>query len=223
MALLKSSTIKRMVKTNALRQGLFGGSPLWRAVFVGQFLMKGWNRLSKGGEAPVTFTEPLTEGEAWTLVHVPEKSARGRGEGRRLIVGPKRKRPRASALVGPALSAVGAKILEAPSAERINAIVGENVVEDPKPSRRQRRREKKVNRKNDRVVRKDAKAWATQRRIESKIEAKQAKVDAKASLKRSRIDSKADKKQAKVDVKAAKKRARLDAKAAKKVEAEVNK
>ena len=123
MALINRQTIIRLIRTNALRKGLFGGHPLWRAVWVFQLLRKGWNRISKGGEAPVTFSEPITEGTAWTLVHVPENSKRGRGDGRQLVVGPKRARPRATALAGPALSAVGAKILEAPSAQRILSLI----------------------------------------------------------------------------------------------------
>ena len=212
MAVFNRQTITRLIKTNALRKGLLGGSPLWRAIWVAQLLRKGWSRISKGGEAPVTFSEPLGEGTAWTLVHVPEDSARGRGEGRRLVVGPKRARPRASAIVGPALSAAGAKILEAPSAERINAILGEEVVSDPPLTRRARRKTK-------RTAVKTAKQEAKLAKKTAKSNAKLAKSDAKAEVKLAKQTAKSDAHAAKVDAKAnakvAKQTAKTDAHAAK--------
>ena len=39
------------------------------------------------------FSEDLPEGEAFVISHSPERSRRGRGEGRTLLIGPKRKRP----------------------------------------------------------------------------------------------------------------------------------
>lgn len=230
MAIINRQTISRLVKTNALRKGLLGGSPLWRAIWVAQFLRKGWSKVSKGGEAPVTFSEPLTEGQAWTLVHVPEESARGRGEGRRLLVGPKRRLPRATAIAGPALSAAGAKILEAPSAERINAILGENVVSDLPLSRRARRAAKRDAKRSAKANAKTAKAHAktAERKVkadrkvaaaEATADAKTAKHTAKASAKTAAANAKADaketKRKAKADSKVAAAQVKSEAKAAK--------
>ena len=242
MALLNKATVARLIRSNALRKGLLGGSPFWRAVWVVSFLRRRWNKVSKGGEAPITFTEPLKEGEAWTLVHVPEDSARGRGEGRKLVLGPRRARPRATALAGPALSAIGAKILEAPSAERINQILGETVVEDPPPSRAQIRATKKaqkVQAKADAAAAKaDAKDAAARARNRARIEAEASKAaakaakaqvkvdkrDAKAANKAAAAQAKVDKRDAKAANKAAAAQAKTDAKeasaAAKAAEAE---
>lgn len=219
MAIFNRQTVARLIKTNALRKGLLGGHPLWRAVWVAQLLRKGWSRISKGGEAPVTFSEPLSEGTAWTLVHVPEDSKRGRGDGRKFVVGPKRARPRATALAGPALSAVGAKILEAPSAERINAILGQDVVADPPLSRGAQRRLARAEKRRAKATAKAAKAQAKVDAAASKADARaaatQAKADAKAAAAQAKLDAKAAAAQAKLDAKAKKQAERADAKAAK--------
>jgi len=97
----RSSYVKRMVKMNALRKGLIGGSPVWRTVWVLSTLRKMWGKVSKHGEAPVVFTEDLDEGSAWTLVHVPEQSRHGR------------------------------KLLSKPSAERVNSILGVDMAPPP--------------------------------------------------------------------------------------------
>ncbi len=120
MFLFKKAYIQRTLRRNALRKGLLGGSPFWRIIWAGQLLLKGWGKVSKGGEPPITFDEPLKEGEVWALVHELEQSRRGRGEGRRFVVGPKRKTPRGNVMTGTALSTVGQRILAAPSAARIN-------------------------------------------------------------------------------------------------------
>ena len=159
---LKKAYIVRTLKRNALRKGLLGGSPLWRAVWAGQLLVKGWSKVSKGGEAPIAFTEPLKEGEVWAVVHEPELTRKGRGEGRKLLIGPKRTALGATALTGAALGNVGRRIIEAPSAERINAILGSDVVEDPPPTRRERRagkkHEKAIAKQDYRTAKSDAKA-----------------------------------------------------------------
>lgn len=220
MAIINRQTIARLVKTNALRKGLLGGHPLWRAVWVLQLLRSGWSRISKGGEAPVTFSEPLAEGTAWTLVHVPENSKRGRGDGRQLLVGPKRARPRATALAGPALSAVGSKILEAPSAERINAILGENVVSDPPLSRRARRKAARADKRSAKAAAKAAKAQskadAAAAKAQAKVDAADAKVQARRDAKAAKVQARSDAAAAKADAKAAKAQARSHEKAAKK-------
>ena len=224
MAIFNKQTAIRLIKSNALRKGLLGGHPLWRAIWVFNLLRSGWARISKGGEAPVTFSEPLGEGTAWTLVHVPEDSKRGRGDGRKLVVGPKRARPRATALVGPALSAVGAKILEEPSAERINAILGEEVVSDAPLSRGARRKVAKADKRTAKSEAKAAKAQAkadeAAARVQAKADAATAKVQAKDAKVQARLDAKAAKSAQQAEAKAAKAQAKADTKAAKAAEAQ---
>ena len=219
---LKKAYIERTLKRNALRKGLLGGSPLWRAVWAGQLLLKGWGKISKGGEAPITFDESIGEGEAWAIVHEPEQSRKGRGEGRTLLIGPKRTAPRANVMTGTALGTIGKRILEAPSAERINEILGANVVEEPPPSRSQRRAARKADRaraKSDhRTEKRDvktAKAAAKTAQADAKAAAKTAKSDAKAAAKSDAKAAKADAKSAAKTAKAAAKTAQADAKTAK--------
>lgn len=149
---LRSGYLKRIINMNALRKGLLGGSPFWRAVWFFGIGRRLWRRVSKSGPGPITFSEPLEEGEAWAMVHVPEKSRRGRGEGRRMLFGPKRRRPRAGALVPPALAAAGRRIVEAPDAARINQILGREVVQDPPPTRRERRAARRQARRTARAA-----------------------------------------------------------------------
>lgn len=151
-----TNTIKRLVKARALRQGLIGGSPIWRAVWVTQFLYKRFSKVSKGGEPPIGFDEPLKEGEVWAIVHEPEKTKKGRGEGRKFLIGPKRKAPRANRMTGLALGVVGEKILSAPSAERINQILGEPVFEPPKLTKKEARAVKKAEKEHQKAERKAA-------------------------------------------------------------------
>lgn len=144
----RGSTFKRVIRARlrrkAVRQGLLGGSRMWRTIWVLITLRNGWSKVSKSGAAPIKFTEPLREGEAWEVVHVPEDSKRGRGEGRMFFIGPKRRAPRATAIAPPAIAHIGARILEAPSAARVNEILGVDLVSDPEPSRYERRAERKA-------------------------------------------------------------------------------
>lgn len=185
---LKRSYIKRVVRMNATRKGLLGGSTPWRAVWVLLTLRKGWSKVSKSGDAPVTFTEPLREGEAWTIVHVPEQSKRGRGEGRKMLIGPKRKPPRATAIAPAALASIGTRILEAPSAERVNQILGKDLVTDPPPSRYAKR----VAVKESRAAQKASAKAAKKADKASAKTAKQAdKAAAKAKKKADKASAKA--------------------------------
>lgn len=141
---LRRGYLKRVIRMNALRKGLVGGSPFWRAVWVFGVARGFWSKISKRGEAPVTFSESLDEGEAWAIVHVPEQSRRGRGEGRKALIGPRRKPPRTTSIKSEGLVAAGRRILAAPDAARINAILGAEVVSDPPPTRRERRRSRRA-------------------------------------------------------------------------------
>lgn len=197
------NTIKRLVKARALRQGLLGGHPFWRVVWIGQFIYKRFAKVSKGGEPPITFDEPLKEGEVWAVVHEPEKTKKGLGQGRKFLIGPKRKKPRANTLTGLALAVAGEKILEAPSPERINQILGEKVFEPTPLTKAQKR-----------AAKKQAKLEAA----EAKDTAKHLAKAEKAQRARDAADEKAAAKAAAVAVKAAKVKASKDASAAKKAE-----
>ena len=205
---LKKAYIQRTLKRNALRKGLLGGSPLWRAVWAGQLLLKGWGKISKGGEAPITFDESINEGDAWAIVHEPEQSRKGRGEGRTLLIGPKRSAPRANVMTGTALGTIGKRILEAPSADRINEILGANVVEDPPPSRSQRRAARKADRAREKSDHRTEKRDVQTAKSDAKSAEKTTKADAKAA-------AKSDAKTAKAAAKSAAKTAKSDAKTAK--------
>ena len=211
MASAKTNTIKRLLKARALREGLIGGSPFWRVLWISQFAYKQFSKLSKGGEPPITFDEPLKEGEVWAVVHEPEKTKKGRGEGRRFLIGPKRKKSRANTMTGLALGVVGQKILEAPSAERINQILGEDVFEPPPLTRSQKRAAKKASKADAKLQ----KAIAKQASSEAKASAREAAKDAKAT---SRLDAQQAKATSRLEAQQAKALRRseaADAKAAK--------
>lgn len=143
-----SSRTKRLIKARALRRGLLGGNLFWRGVYGFLTFRKMWSHISKRGVGPVVLSERIGEGSAWAVVHVPEDSRRGRGEGRKFLIGPKRKPPHATALVPAALQFAGRKIIAAPDAERINELLGERVVKEPEPSRRQVRKAKRAAKKS---------------------------------------------------------------------------
>ena len=113
--LLRGSTAKRMVRTNALRRGLLGGSPFWRAIWFVGVARRLWSRVSKSGEAPIEFSEDLPEGEVYVISHLPERSRRGRGEGRRYVIGPRRKRPHITSIAASAAYAAARRALESSS------------------------------------------------------------------------------------------------------------
>ena len=108
----RKATVKRMIRANALRKGLLGGSPFWRFIWFAGLTRRLWGRVSKHGDAPVVFSEDLPEGEAYVISHAPERSRRGRGDGRRLLVGPKRKRPHITARAAGLAYAAARKALD---------------------------------------------------------------------------------------------------------------
>lgn len=104
--------VKRIIARNALRRGLFGGSPFWRFIWIVGLARRLWGKVSKSGDAPIVYSEDLPEGEVVVISHSPEKSRRGRGEGRRYVIGPKRNRPRISSLAASAAYAAARNALE---------------------------------------------------------------------------------------------------------------
>jgi colicin import membrane protein len=202
----RSAYVKRVIRMNALRKGLLGGQPLWRAVYVASALRKMWGKVSKKGEAPITFSESLGQGEAWAIVHVPEDSKQGRGEGRKFLVGPKRKPARFAAIGPAAVVAASRRVLEAPDAARVNQILGVDVVEDEPPTKRQRKRAKanaKAHRKA--TAKQDAKDARTARSLE-----KSNARDEEQARKAARAQAKADAKRDKAELRAAARAARKE-------------
>ena len=51
---LKRGYIKRVIRLNATRKGLLGGSTPWRAVWVMLTLRKGWSKVSKSSKKSVS-------------------------------------------------------------------------------------------------------------------------------------------------------------------------
>ena len=215
MASAKTTAIK-LLKSRALRQGLIGGSPFWRALWIAQFGYKQFSKISKGsGEAPISFDEPLKEGEVWAVVHEPEKTKKGRGEGRKFLIGPKRKKSRANIMTGLALGVAGEKILAAPSPERINQILGEDVFDPPALTKAQKRAAKKAEKLEAKLAKSDAKAAANAAKAQKKSEAAEAK-----ALKKSEVaEAKAQRRLEKATAAAAAKPAKLDAKVQAKADA----
>lgn len=140
---LRSTYIKRVIATNSVRKGLIGGSGFWRLIWLIRLARRNWTKVSKKGEMPIVHSEAIGEGEAWTMVHVPEESRRGRGEGRKFLIGPKRTKPKATSVTSAAMGYAGKKLVEAGSAKAMNGFLGAKIVEDPPLSRRQRRKQKK--------------------------------------------------------------------------------
>ena len=176
---LRLPYIKRMISVNALRKGLMGGSPFWRAIWFVLTARRLWSKVSKKGEAPVTFTEPLPEGEAWTVVHVPEKSRRGAGKGRKLAVGPKRAAPRVTRAVGPIVAEIARSALAAPPVDSVAA-----VDETARRSKRSRK-QAKADAKQAKPDRKQAKADAKQAQADTHAKPSRRQAKATATGRRS--------------------------------------
>jgi len=76
MAGLGPRYIKRAITFNATRKGLLGGSRPWLVVF-GLIRLARWSgKVTKRGEAPITFSEKLKVGESYEIVHMSAKQGR---------------------------------------------------------------------------------------------------------------------------------------------------
>ena len=201
--------IKRLIVSRALRQGILGGSPFWRVVWIANFV---YNKFGPDAEqeAPISFDEPLKEGEVWAVVHEPAKTKKAQGLGRKFLIGPKRTPSRANTMTGLALGVMGEKIMSVPSAERINEILGEDVFEPPKPTRAQKRAQKKTAKLAKKTAKADAKAAKSQVAKDQKA----AKREEKAAHKLAMASAAAKKKLAEADAAAAKKERAASAKLA---------
>jgi hypothetical protein len=61
--------LRRYIRTNAIRRGLFGRDRLWTAIFVLGLVGRHVNKVLKRGEAPVLFSEKLKPGESFLVTH----------------------------------------------------------------------------------------------------------------------------------------------------------
>ena len=202
--------IKRLIVSRALRQGILGGSPFWRVVWIANFVYKKFGPDAEQ-EAPISFDEPLKEGEVWAVVHEPAKTKKAQGIGRKFLIGPKRTPSRANTMTGLALGVMGEKIMSVPSAERINEILGEDVFEPPKPTRAQKRAQKKT----AKLAKKTAKANAKATKSQVAKDQKAAKREERSAHKLAAASAAAEKKLAKANAAAAKKERAASVKLAK--------
>lgn len=62
--------LARTVRLNSIRKGLLGGSKFWLAVFGARFIGSRVQRVTKGGEKPIRFSEPLAAGESLVITHI---------------------------------------------------------------------------------------------------------------------------------------------------------
>ena len=70
MAFPRQGGLKRYIRYNALRRGLFGGSRFWTGVFVAGFVARWLGRVSKRGEMPVITSDELHPGEGFVIRHL---------------------------------------------------------------------------------------------------------------------------------------------------------
>jgi len=76
---LRKGVLRRYIRVNALRRGLFGGSRPWLAVFVLGLLRRQMGKVTKRGEMPLVLSEPLEPGEALLISHLAPKRRGRRG------------------------------------------------------------------------------------------------------------------------------------------------
>jgi hypothetical protein len=62
--------VKRTIRANGIRKGLLGGSRFWLVIFGLGYLSRWSGKVSKRGEMPMRFSEPLKPGESIVIRHV---------------------------------------------------------------------------------------------------------------------------------------------------------
>ncbi len=62
--------VSRTIRLNSVRRGLLGGSKFWLAVFGARFVATRIQRVTKRGDKPIRFSEPLAVGEKLVISHV---------------------------------------------------------------------------------------------------------------------------------------------------------
>ena len=73
---LKSGFVRRYLRFNAIRRGLLGQNKFWLTVFGAGLVGRQIGKITKGGPAPVLFSEDLAAGESYEVRHLPPPETR---------------------------------------------------------------------------------------------------------------------------------------------------
>ncbi len=75
----RKGMLRRYLRLNAIRRGLFGGSKPWMVVLALGLLGRQVGKVTKRGEMPLVLSEALRPGESMIITHlVPERRRRRR-------------------------------------------------------------------------------------------------------------------------------------------------
>jgi hypothetical protein len=74
---LRMGYLRRYIRINALRRGVFGGSKPWLAVFVLGIIGRQVGKVTKRGEMPIVLSERLKPGEGLVITHLAPPRRRG--------------------------------------------------------------------------------------------------------------------------------------------------
>ena len=76
LGFLRWRFLNRMLRTNAIQKGLFGGNRFWTGVLVAGLAGRQVNKVLKRGEMPIRFSERLEPGQSFVITHLPDASSR---------------------------------------------------------------------------------------------------------------------------------------------------
>jgi hypothetical protein len=78
----RKGMLRRYVRLNAIRRGLFGGSRPWLVVFVLGLIGRQIGKVTKRGEMPLVLSERLKPGEGLLITHLtpPRRRRRSRAD-----------------------------------------------------------------------------------------------------------------------------------------------
>lgn len=76
LRLLRSGVVRRYFRYNAFRRGLLGQNKFWLTVFGAGLLGRQMGKITKGGSAPILFSEDLQVGQSYQIRHVPPPDTR---------------------------------------------------------------------------------------------------------------------------------------------------
>ncbi len=68
--------VSRTIRFNSIRRGLIGGSKFWLAVFSARFVGARIQGMTKRGDKPIRFSEPLAVGEKLVISHIDPRHER---------------------------------------------------------------------------------------------------------------------------------------------------
>ncbi len=76
MKLVSKSMVRRYLRMNAIQRGVLGRSKPWLAILGAGMVLRGVGKVTKSGDAPVLFSEDLSLGGTFEIVHVPPSPTR---------------------------------------------------------------------------------------------------------------------------------------------------